>query len=426
VWADPTIDPDEGRDPSYYVSNLLSRFHDAGGTARGFQRDLPYGLEYLGENLADISHLPFSHHSVGTLNREDGRPVPLEMLSAAEKVETAKLQNNPIVNLPFSQTRVVNAAEHDPEIVAAHMYNPDVRARADPELASSTIGFFDPCHIRYHRNQGIPGSSYEINLFMCPTTEGNSRVFLFTPFEKMLPQEGEEDDATKTTYQPSTLMQRSANKLFGRAKPSFPPHIGHMIAHSIFDGDGIFLNKQGDRMRRAKLTYKDYRTPTSADLLVNAFRRWLDKAAEATRSAGEEREADAATGGRDGSAYDDVRPRAALLDRYASHTAHCKICLAALDGLRAERDRLSLLHTALVGATGASGVLLLCSSVVLAAARLLLGEAKSAIWGGAVVSLFAATVGSWAGAKEASKRKAKLDKEIQGFYFEDYVHAEKD
>ena len=43
------------------------------GTARGFQRDLPYGYELLGENLADISHLPFSHHSVGTLNRVDGR-----------------------------------------------------------------------------------------------------------------------------------------------------------------------------------------------------------------------------------------------------------------------------------------------------------------------------------------------------------------
>ena len=53
------------------------------GTARGFQRDLPYGYELLGENLADISHLPFSHHSVGTLNRADGR---LEMLQNLQKL----------------------------------------------------------------------------------------------------------------------------------------------------------------------------------------------------------------------------------------------------------------------------------------------------------------------------------------------------
>lgn len=135
-------------------------------------------MELLGENLADISHLPFSHHSVGTLNREDGRPVPLEMLNAADEVELAKLQNN--YKLPLYQARVVNAAESDPEIVAALKYNPAVQAMSNPELAACSIAFYDPCQIRYHRNQGILGSSYEINLFMCPTTDGNSRVFLFT------------------------------------------------------------------------------------------------------------------------------------------------------------------------------------------------------------------------------------------------------
>ena len=54
------------------------------------------------------------------------------------------------------QARVENAAEHDPEIVAAFKYNPDVQAAADPNKATSTLAFFDPSHIRYHRNQGIP------------------------------------------------------------------------------------------------------------------------------------------------------------------------------------------------------------------------------------------------------------------------------
>ena len=142
-------------------------------------RDLPYGVEYLGENLADISHVPFSHHSVGALNRKDGRPVPLEMLSSRQKLETAESYHDDPTILPLFQAQVVNAADHDPELVAALTYNPMVAAQAKPELACSTVAFFDPCHIRYHRNPGIPGSSYEINLYMCPTSAGNSRVFLF-------------------------------------------------------------------------------------------------------------------------------------------------------------------------------------------------------------------------------------------------------
>ena len=37
-----------------------------------------------------------------------------------------------------------------------------------------------------------------------------------------------------------------------------------------------------------------------------------------------------------------------------------------------------------------------------------------------------ATVASWKGIKETEKRKTTLNKEIQQFYFEDYVHAEKE
>ena len=122
--------------------------------------------------------------------------MPLEMLSEAERAKTSIMKNNNLndAKLPLYQARVKNAAEHDPEIVAALKYNPMVQAQADPKSATSTIAFFDPCHIRYHRNQGIPGSSYEINLFMCPTTVGSSRIFLFTPFEAMLPKEEEDED----------------------------------------------------------------------------------------------------------------------------------------------------------------------------------------------------------------------------------------
>jgi len=429
IWADTNTKPNLDDKPP--ISNLLQRFDEMGGTARGFQRDLPYGYELLGENLADISHLPFSHHSVGTLNRVDGRPVPLDMLTEAAKVDTARIQHNEGKALPLYQARVENAAEHDPEIVAAFKYNPDVQATADTSKATSTLAFFDPSHIRYHRNQGIQFGSYEIDLFMCPTTEGNSRVFLFTPFEKFLSQE------TGKEYRPSGLMQRSVSKLnvvkklFGMKKsPAFSPHLGHLLAHQIFDGDGIFLNKQGDRMRRANATYKDYNTPASADIMVNAFRRWLSKAAEVTREVGETNAASTALGD-SVDTYKDNRPRSELLDRYASHTAKCQICLSALKDLQHKRNRLSMLSTTLNGAIGAFGVLWTCTAVLIIVARMMIKESASRclVFKAAVSVMFSSVltaVTSWMGMKKVAEKKVVLDKEIQKFYFEDYVHAEKD
>jgi hypothetical protein len=37
-----------------------------------------------------------------------------------------------------------------------------------------------------------------------------------------------------------------------------------------------------------------------------------------------------------------------------------------------------------------------------------------------------AAAASFAGVKETAKQRAVLDKEIQQFYFEDYIHSEKE
>jgi hypothetical protein len=37
-----------------------------------FMQDLPYGMELLGENLLDLSNLPFSHHFVWNAGLEYG------------------------------------------------------------------------------------------------------------------------------------------------------------------------------------------------------------------------------------------------------------------------------------------------------------------------------------------------------------------
>ena len=166
-------------------------------------------------------------------------------------------------------------------------------------------------------------------------------------------------------------------------------------------------------MRRSRLTYRDYNTPTSSDAMVNAFRRWLDSAVSVT---GNERAVASVTGGTAG--YLDNRSRADMLDRYKSHTAGCQVCRTALTEFEAKRDKLQLGTTALVGASGASAFL-----TVAAALLSVVPKFRSAL--PVVLASALATAGSICASQKAMSAKAKLEKEIQRFYFEDYVHAEK-
>ena len=184
VWADPNTNAFSKVVP-LPISPLLRRWHDQYGDGCAFMRDLPYGIELLGENLADLSHLPFSHHSLGSLKRDLGGPLPLRMLSESEKKKEAEsweaeytkwaVTDAPI--LPKFQVEVVNASSHDPIFLG----RPNV-----PETSSCTIGFYEPCHIRYRRNITGQGAIH-VELFTIPTKAGYSRVILFNAVEAILP-----------------------------------------------------------------------------------------------------------------------------------------------------------------------------------------------------------------------------------------------
>ena len=91
-----------------------------------------------------------------------------------------------------------------------------------------------------------------------------------------------------------------------------------------------------------------------------------------------------------------------------------------------------MVSTALIGATGASSVLLACTTTFLLMTRLVFKESallrafavRAAM--SVLISSVLAMVGSLVGVKKTARQKAMIDKEIQQFYFEDYVHAEKD
>lgn len=161
VWTDPTSAESLANSVALPLSPLVKQQVDQRGNDAVFMRDLPYGMEILGENLLDLNHLPFSHHSVGSLPRALGGYLPTRMLSKEERVENAQweqdyYQSNDNCNvttatttepvLPRYQAEIVNAGEHDP-ILKGFPKMPG----ANTSAWTTTIGFYDPCHVRYRR-----------------------------------------------------------------------------------------------------------------------------------------------------------------------------------------------------------------------------------------------------------------------------------
>jgi hypothetical protein len=108
-------------------------------------------------------------------------------------------------------------------------------------------------------------------------------------------------------------------------------------------------------MKEFSLTFRDYSTPSSADVLLNAYRRFLDTAATKTRNAGLASVADAVVGTGN---YGDDAPRSEMLDRYNTHTVNCPVCLTTLKKARRSMSRIQALKTAMLGAAGASATAL--------------------------------------------------------------------
>lgn len=238
---------------------------------------------------------------------------------------------------------------------------------------------------------------------------------MFNVMEAMLlqppPQEKSKRQVLKEWVTPSVIKSKIQKSIMAKI---FTPVWGHMMGHQIFDGDGIFLHMQGDRMEREGLTYRDYET-SSADVLVNAFRRYLQSAVELTRKAGKDKMADAAASPH---GYDSPLPRSQMLDRYESHTKNCNICAPALAEKQSKKGRLSTAQAILLGSVGASATVLAGAALVVVTSEAVI---PATVLGTATIAL-ASTVGA---SVAASKAQKKLDKEIQSFFFEDYVHADK-
>jgi hypothetical protein len=106
--------------------------------------------------------------------------------------------------------------------------------------------------------------------------------------------------------------------------------------NEVLDGDLVLLHRQEQERERRRGQGEgggwkgSYRLPTSADRMVIAFRRWLDRHGGPNWETliGPGASGSAATPG------SGALPSEHLLDRYHQHTIHCASCRRALAGIQ--------------------------------------------------------------------------------------------
>ncbi|CAI5490449.1 unnamed protein product [Closterium sp. Naga37s-1] len=312
-----------------------------------YSRLLPYGFEFLGENLADPSHFPFSHHGVGTTTREQGGP-----MTQIAVVESGAAGFHGPFHMVSSELPS-DFAFQAPQLVVYTYY----LKQQQPKFP-----FF-----KSKPKEAAPPNAFTLCLYMTPSAPGSSIVVSLQ------------------------MLKRGDGKKMGFP---LPPWSVHLRQHQIYDGDAYFLHCQERTLQHWEQQqqqqqgaqgegnegdselgagsgrgsgWRAFYMPTSSDLFVVAFRQWLAKYA-----GGAVAYPPAFSGV---SLPHKPAPKEVVLDRMASHTAHCTSCSSALATL--QRVHLLLPALSLLAAVAAAASTSLRARVPLA---LLAVAAAAAAW----------------------------------------------
>ncbi|EIE25057.1 hypothetical protein COCSUDRAFT_65076 [Coccomyxa subellipsoidea C-169] len=310
-----------------------------------YTRDFPYAWDVLAENLLDPSHVNFSHHGIiGDRDKEDSG---LTRISPGPEPAAA----------PSAQDTISMEVE--------------TWVRQARKVDKWGVQFIAPCLIQWKFR--LPwGNTNTLNFYMIPTAPGKSRFML--------------DSYTQKEGMPLPVLL--ILKYF--AIP-WLPHL--RMSNRILDGDTALLHWQGHSVaREAKEEGRTWRQayfmPTPADRYVAKFRQWLDERA-----------------GGGPTPYDPSHPlppletsKETILDRWNSHTMHCKACQ---QGFR-------IVQAAQIAAAVLGALCMLGLSAVLGQGRPLLSRLPALLGAGAIVCAVA-----W--------RLLKSFK--QNFIFVDYNHS---
>jgi len=206
-----------------YIENTKDK-NDLTYIMRPFFRDLPYDFTTLVENVADPSHVPFSHHSVQ--GNRDSVKYGMSDMELADDVDP----------------------ESDDEIIV-HTKNHG--------MFVNNVSFLPPYKVRYFGK--ISDEEFtSFNVYCVPTKPGWSRLISYIATTRKLP-----------------FLIRMFLKL-----PSFLDHA--LVRNKVLDGDSVFLHYQEhylrDKETRDGKSWSDlFYTPNSSDTLLLRARNWFDK-----------------------------------------------------------------------------------------------------------------------------------------------------
>ncbi|HEY9615890.1 MAG TPA: Rieske 2Fe-2S domain-containing protein [Microcoleaceae cyanobacterium] len=213
VWMDATS-PELASATALPLSDQIDA--EQGFVWLSLVRDLAYDWQTLIENVADPSHVPFSHHGVQG-NRNQAKPIPIKIIaSTMERIEATIDRVKGKTALPFQ----------------------------------TTITFEPPCRLEY-AIKFHDGKQFGLVTYCVPTLPGKSRIVAQFP--------------------------RNFGKVMHRLTPRWVEHM--LIRNPVLDGDMMLLHQQEYYLQQQTgATWNTaYHLPTSADRLVIEFRRWFDK-----------------------------------------------------------------------------------------------------------------------------------------------------
>ncbi|KAI8475816.1 MAG: hypothetical protein J3K34DRAFT_516994 [Monoraphidium minutum] len=316
VWATPDDDARAAAAP-LPLTQAIQDHVASGGQITWYRRLLPYGWDVLLENLADPSHLPFSHHGLAGLRRDKALPMPFTPLAIPDPGGPA---GGPLASeFPASGGRPPCVLPHA-QPVALFRY-PTVSG----ESALALVAVSAPCSVSYYSR--LSAITLSAELMAVPAGPGRSMAFT--------------GNIIQIRPQANPLM-----RLLFRLAPKPPSWKNCLTYNQLFDQDSPFLAAQDAALRKlggGRAWAKAYYMPVTCDRLIVALRGWVDKA-----------------GG--GPAYpasaDPPAPRPArrqVNDRWAQHTRECTACRAAAEGFR--RRAALLAGAALAAAAAAAGAL---------------------------------------------------------------------
>lgn len=205
-----------------YIENIKEK-NDLTYIMRPFFRDLPYDFTTLVENVADPSHVPFSHHSVQG-NRDS-------------------------VKYGMSDMELADDVDSEIDEIVVHTKNHG--------MFVNNVSFLPPYKVRYFGKVSDEEFT-SFNVYCVPTKPGWSRLISYIATTRKLP-----------------FLIRMFLKL-----PSFLDHA--LIRNKVLDGDSVFLHYQEhyirDKERREGKKWSDlFYTPNSSDTLLLRARSWFDK-----------------------------------------------------------------------------------------------------------------------------------------------------